>query len=160
MAKSEPASSSPLKDRAWLRTWRESQGLSRPGLAGQLGSSADSVRRWESGESSPQGRFHASLAAAMRITVPELRTRLGLSALANPSNVHHLRGTDAATSSTPRRDAPEKVAARREAFEAAMLTGLSTGYACNDAWNLAAERLAAWWGLDWPPAGGAPTVFR
>lgn len=144
-----PAGSQDPNDRAWLRAWREGVGLSRSALANQLGTSPDSIRRWEAGTSRPQARFRRPLADAMGLEYQDLCARLGLAIPA--SNVVALPARDqggltehaaVGVSRTPNADQLAR-------FTAIVEEGLTKGFAGSKRWDRNLERLARQWGIEW-----------
>ena len=134
--------------RAWLRDWREGEGLSRARLAEIVGTSADSVRRWESGQTAPQMRYRAHLAELIGVDVSELH-RL----LATPSsNVVSLPLTPARRQSQQDLEVGSEPSAAERAsdrFNLAVLRGIEDGYAQSPEWNDAVNRLARRLRITW-----------
>lgn len=131
----------------WLREWRLGTGLSQADLAQSVGTSVDSVRRWEHGVNLPRSKFRRALAEVVGITLGELHHVMGLTSLASDSNVvtlPHLSGRTAVEGvvSPVRRE-------QREEFTAAVMKGVRDGHATSPHWNAAVNQLARHLDIDW-----------
>jgi transcriptional regulator with XRE-family HTH domain len=128
----------------FLRNARLAVGLSPEELAVAVGVGRQSIDRWEKRGDRPKKRSWGHLASALKITLAELVTGLGL----DPSvtNVVPIRAALPVAIVTPEPDSAEL-----ERFWEVALHGCEVGHACHESWNAAMAATAGLKGIPWSP---------